>query len=184
MCCPQLCSHCGWLLLKCSAIGIGFNGAETNCRIAHILGILLMNSCNTDKFLATTIICSLSTLNPLSFPVCSCEGCGNLLLSFSIVPLSVMRCKWFCTVNYTCHHNLYHNLYFNSTKIKAKKVVVSRHVYQVTAQLQSNPANSKSQGKWKKKFEIARFRNNGGSVKFVTVNTVQSIIKKDTDQNT
>ena len=25
-----------------------FNGAETNCRIAHILGILLMNSCNTD----------------------------------------------------------------------------------------------------------------------------------------
>ena len=65
MCCPQLCSHCGWLLLKCSAIGIGFNGAETNCRIAHILGILLMNSCNTDRFLATTIICSLSTLNSL-----------------------------------------------------------------------------------------------------------------------
>ena len=63
MCCPQLCSHCGWLLLKCSAIGIGFNGAETNCRIAHILGILLMNSCNTDKCLATTIICSLSALN-------------------------------------------------------------------------------------------------------------------------
>ena len=25
-------------------IGIGFNGAETNCGIAHILGILLMNS--------------------------------------------------------------------------------------------------------------------------------------------
>ena len=45
-----LCLHCGWLLLKCSAIGIGFNGAETNCRIAHILGILLMNSCNTDIF--------------------------------------------------------------------------------------------------------------------------------------
>ena len=40
----SLCSHCGWLLLKCSAIGIGFNGAETNCEIAHILGILLMNS--------------------------------------------------------------------------------------------------------------------------------------------
>ena len=38
------CSHCGWLLLKCSAIGIGFNGAETNCGIAHILGILLKNS--------------------------------------------------------------------------------------------------------------------------------------------
>ena len=27
-----------------STIGIGFNGAETNCGIAHILGILLMNS--------------------------------------------------------------------------------------------------------------------------------------------
>ena len=41
------CSHGGWLLLKCSAIGIGFNGAETNCGIARILGILLMNSCDT-----------------------------------------------------------------------------------------------------------------------------------------
>ena len=50
MCYPQLCSHCGWLLLKCSAVGIGFNGAETNCGIAHILGILLMKSCNTDIF--------------------------------------------------------------------------------------------------------------------------------------
>lgn len=30
--------------LKCSTIGIGFNGAETNCGIAHILSILLMNS--------------------------------------------------------------------------------------------------------------------------------------------
>ena len=27
-----------------------YDGAETNCRIAHILGILLMNSCNTDIF--------------------------------------------------------------------------------------------------------------------------------------
>ena len=63
MCCSQLCSHCGWLLLKCSTIGIGFNGAETNCRIAHILGILLMNSCNTDRFLATTVVYGLSTLN-------------------------------------------------------------------------------------------------------------------------
>ena len=32
--------------LKCSAIGIGFNGAETNCGIARILGILLTNSCD------------------------------------------------------------------------------------------------------------------------------------------
>ena len=44
------------------SIIIGFNGAETNCRIAHILGILLMNSCNTDRFLATTVVCGLSTL--------------------------------------------------------------------------------------------------------------------------
>ena len=53
----------GWLLMKCCTVGIGFNGAETNCGIAHTLGILLMNSCNTVIFLATTIICSLSTLN-------------------------------------------------------------------------------------------------------------------------
>ena len=32
--------------MKCSAVSIRFNGAETNnyCGIAHILGILLMNS--------------------------------------------------------------------------------------------------------------------------------------------
>ena len=34
----------GWLHLSCSSVGRGFNGAETNCRIAHNLGILLMNS--------------------------------------------------------------------------------------------------------------------------------------------
>ena len=48
-----------------SAIGIGFNGAETNCGIARILGILLMNMQlrHVDIFfLATNIICSLSTL--------------------------------------------------------------------------------------------------------------------------
>ena len=39
-----LCSLSGWLHLNCSSIGTGFNGAETNCRIAHSLGILLMNS--------------------------------------------------------------------------------------------------------------------------------------------
>ena len=37
-------SHSGWLLLKWSTIGTGFDGAETNCRIAHVLGILLMIS--------------------------------------------------------------------------------------------------------------------------------------------
>ena len=60
-----------WLLLKCSAVGIGFNGAETNCRIAQILGFLLKNSYNTDiYFLPTTIICSLSTLNSLGGLLC------------------------------------------------------------------------------------------------------------------
>ena len=39
-----LCSLSGWLHLSCSSIGKGFNGAETCCRIAHNLGILLMNS--------------------------------------------------------------------------------------------------------------------------------------------
>ena len=39
--------HCGWLLLKCSAFGIEFNGAENNCGIAHILGILTMNIYDT-----------------------------------------------------------------------------------------------------------------------------------------
>ena len=38
---PILCSHSGWHLFKWSAIGLG---DETNCRIAHILGILLMIS--------------------------------------------------------------------------------------------------------------------------------------------
>ena len=39
-----LCSLSGWLHLNCSLIGTGFNGAETNCRIARNLGILLINS--------------------------------------------------------------------------------------------------------------------------------------------
>ena len=39
-----LCSLSGWLHLNCSSIGTGFNAAETNCRIACNLGILLMNS--------------------------------------------------------------------------------------------------------------------------------------------
>ena len=33
-----------WLHLNCSSVGTGFNGAETSCRVAHNLGILLMNS--------------------------------------------------------------------------------------------------------------------------------------------
>ena len=39
-----LCSLSRWLHLNCFSIGTGFNGAETNCRTAHNLGILLMNS--------------------------------------------------------------------------------------------------------------------------------------------
>ena len=39
-----LCSLSWWLYLNFSSVGTGFNGAETNCRIAHNLGILLMNS--------------------------------------------------------------------------------------------------------------------------------------------
>ena len=42
----------GSLILKCSTIiGIvGFNEAETNGGIAHILGILLMNSYNLNTY--------------------------------------------------------------------------------------------------------------------------------------
>ena len=47
VCCPRLCSRGGWLLLECSAIGIGFNGAETSCRVARVFGVLLMNSWST-----------------------------------------------------------------------------------------------------------------------------------------
>ena len=36
--------------------------------------------------------------------------------------------------------------------------------------IHSNPTILKSQGKWKKKFEIAGFQNNRGSVKFVAMN--------------
>ena len=36
--------HCGWLNPKCSTIDIGFDRAETNCGIARILAILLINS--------------------------------------------------------------------------------------------------------------------------------------------
>ena len=38
--CRSLRSSCKWLLLKFSTIGIGFNGAESNCGIRRILGIL------------------------------------------------------------------------------------------------------------------------------------------------
>ena len=47
--------------------GIGFNGAETNCGIADILGILLMSSYDIKIFRATTICC----LPPLNFKALS-----------------------------------------------------------------------------------------------------------------
>ena len=33
-----------WLLLKWSEIDLPFNGAETNCKVARILGVLLMTN--------------------------------------------------------------------------------------------------------------------------------------------
>ena len=71
---------------KSSAIGIGFNGAGTNCGIAHILGILLMNMQLPQQshikiyFLAATVICSLSTLNNdcTSTSLLVDEGSSNL----------------------------------------------------------------------------------------------------------
>ena len=56
-----MCSHCGWLLLKCSTIGIGFNGAKTNFK--HPTDEQLQHGY---IFLATIIICSLSALNPFT----------------------------------------------------------------------------------------------------------------------
>ena len=42
VCSATVPTHSGWLLLKWSAIGLEFNGAETNCKIAHILVIVLV----------------------------------------------------------------------------------------------------------------------------------------------
>ena len=66
MCCPWLslhCGHCGWLL-KCYAIGIGFNGAKTNWgNSTHFRHPTDEQLRHVDTFWATTVICSLSTLN-------------------------------------------------------------------------------------------------------------------------
>ena len=58
-------------------------GAETNCRIAHILGILLMNSCYTDRFLATTVVYGLSTLN--SHGACKRLSCVTVALRLTLL---------------------------------------------------------------------------------------------------
>ena len=52
-----LCSLSEWLHPNCSSIGTEFNGAQTNCRIAHNLGILPMNSnCFAIIFSSTLVI--------------------------------------------------------------------------------------------------------------------------------
>jgi len=60
---------------------MGFNGAETNCGIAHILGILLMNSYDSQIFRATTI-CRLSrSLNTIVI---------NFLINIIVVVITVI----------------------------------------------------------------------------------------------
>ena len=62
--------HLNWEVIQ------RFNGAETNSGIAHFLCILLMNIYDTQiYFLATTVICSLSTSN-------ECTSCVRVLRSF------------------------------------------------------------------------------------------------------
>ena len=51
-----LCSHSGFLLLKWFIVGLGFDGAETNCRIAYILGTLLMISYRFDFYFSDIIV--------------------------------------------------------------------------------------------------------------------------------
>ena len=64
------------MLVNCN---LGFNGAETNCGIAHILGILLMNSCNTVIFLAT------NNLQSVHFELKSIFLLFNFPKKFSII---------------------------------------------------------------------------------------------------
>ena len=85
-----------------STVGIGFNGAETNRGIAHILGIPLMNSCNTVIFLATTIICTLSTLKS--------NGIGNDVNHTVSV---AVNCEYYIQVPLVCKSFPVHtSLYF------------------------------------------------------------------------
>ena len=71
-----LCSLSGWLHLNCSSIGTGFNGAETNSRIAHNLSILLMNSnCFAIVFssiLVTSVQIYISVSDQFSLPEEQC----------------------------------------------------------------------------------------------------------------
>ena len=71
-----LCSLSGWLHLNCSSVGTGFNGAETNSRIAHNLSILLMNSnCFAIVFssiLVTSVQIYISVSDQFSLPEEQC----------------------------------------------------------------------------------------------------------------
>ena len=60
----------------CNNFGIGFYGTETNnyCRIAHILGILLMNSCNTDIFFSNYYHLQSVRFEQISQTSLSCDG--------------------------------------------------------------------------------------------------------------
>ena len=58
-----LCSLSGWLHLNCFSIGTGFNGVQTNCRIAHNLGILLMNSNCFAIFFSSILVMSVQISN-------------------------------------------------------------------------------------------------------------------------
>ena len=52
-------TYSGWIHLNCSSIGTKFNGAETNSRIAHDLGNLLMNSnCFAIFFFSSILVMS------------------------------------------------------------------------------------------------------------------------------
>ena len=48
--------------MTCVTFGIGYNGAETNCGIAHILGILLTNNYDLFKISQATTVFSLKSL--------------------------------------------------------------------------------------------------------------------------
>ena len=63
---------------------IGFNGAEINCRIAHILGILLMNSCNTDIFFS-----NYHHLQSVRFELLFCRGRNFFKKAFKMMKNSI-----------------------------------------------------------------------------------------------
>ena len=105
-----LCSLSGWLHLNCSSIGTGFNGAETNCRIAHNLGVLLTNSnCFAIFFSSILVIC---LFRYLFVAVDSCF--------FSLSLKSISCCESLNTIVIFCHTICIKNVVFS---------LVSHHFY-------------------------------------------------------